>query len=383
MSDMGKDRFTEIVFILYMILLSILPIIATSTAESGKSDDTEEGDEFVNYLADFQAVVETSKGAFTISFLPDIAPAHVLNFIALAETGFYNGLTFHRYVEGFVVQGGDPLANGTGGPGYTLPAELSEKPLHVKGALGMARTGDDTNPERRSSGSQFYICLDDVHRLDTKYTVWGNIADGMDVVLNLRVGDAIKNVEIRKIGKAFEENVVSVIAELEKEATDPVTGLKYIDLKAIVTTSKGDFELGFYYAGAPEHVANFVKLAHEGFFDGMKFDRYEPDMLIEAGSPVGEGSTQPESIPFEFHPDYKHIKGAAGMALAPGVKDEEIRSSGNRFYICLADIPDLNGKQTVWAFVAKGMDVVLELRVGDIIESIRIEPLAETRHAGQ
>lgn len=108
------------------------------------------------------------------------APKNVTNVANLAIKGFYNGLTFHRLVPGFVLQGGDPAGDGTGGPGYTVPAEIGRR--HEKGSLAMARTPDPVNPERRSSGSQFYICLQPLPQLDGQYTVIGRLVDGMDVL---------------------------------------------------------------------------------------------------------------------------------------------------------------------------------------------------------
>lgn len=108
------------------------------------------------------------------------APKTVENFVKLAQEGFYNGLTFHRIAKDFVIQGGDPDGTGAGGPGYTVPAEINLK--HVKGAIAMARTGDQVNPKRESSGSQFYIALNELAQLDGQYTVFGKVIAGMDIV---------------------------------------------------------------------------------------------------------------------------------------------------------------------------------------------------------
>ncbi len=119
-------------------------------------------------------------GTIKVEMFTRDAPLNVTNVCNLAIKGFYNGLTFHRIEPGFVVQGGDPKGDGTGGPGYTVPAEIKRK--HEKGSMAMARLSDEVNPERRSSGSQFYFCLQPLPVLDGKYTVIGKIIEGMDVL---------------------------------------------------------------------------------------------------------------------------------------------------------------------------------------------------------
>jgi cyclophilin family peptidyl-prolyl cis-trans isomerase len=142
----------------------------------------------------YQAVIKTEKGDITVDLFAGKAPMGVTNFIQLAKGGFYDGLTFHRVEPGFVIQGGDPEGNGTGGPGYTIPAEIG--PKHLKGALAWARTGDQVNPERRSSGSQFYVTLEATPFLDEGYSVFGQTVSGMDVVEKIRRGDKILAIEI-------------------------------------------------------------------------------------------------------------------------------------------------------------------------------------------
>lgn len=142
----------------------------------------------------YTATITTSKGVITCELDPTRAPLSATNFQQLADGGFYDGLTFHRVEPGFVVQGGDPLGTGTGGPGYTIPAEIGLK--HTKGALAWARTGDQVNPQRRSSGSQFYITLEATPFLDGQYTVFGYCTGGMDVVEKIRRGDVMNKVTV-------------------------------------------------------------------------------------------------------------------------------------------------------------------------------------------
>ncbi len=138
------------------------------------------------------AILDTDRGTVVIELYPAVAPKTVENFETLIKKGFYNGLTFHRVVPDFVVQGGDPKGDGSGGPGYDLPAEISPVEKHLRGSVAMARLGDEVNPQRKSSGSQFYICLEPQPFLDGKYTVFGGVVEGMDVVDKIRKGDHIK-----------------------------------------------------------------------------------------------------------------------------------------------------------------------------------------------
>lgn len=144
-----------------------------------------------------RAVISTMHGEIVIDLYADQAPKTVANFKKLTSEGFYNGLTFHRVIPGFVAQGGDPDGNGTGGPGYTVEAEIHPELKHVTGAVATARKGDRVNPEKRSSGSQFYICLAPQPHLDGGYTVFGQVVEGMDNVKKIRKGDKMVKVELR------------------------------------------------------------------------------------------------------------------------------------------------------------------------------------------
>lgn len=144
----------------------------------------------------YVATIKTPKGDIVCELDTQKAPISVTNFVQLAKGGFYKGLTFHRVEPGFVIQGGDPSGNGTGGPGYTTKGESANGNKHIQGALAWARLPDQVNPERRSSGSQFYITLKPTPFLDGAYTVFGKTTQGMDVVEKIAVGDKILDVLI-------------------------------------------------------------------------------------------------------------------------------------------------------------------------------------------
>jgi len=137
------------------------------------------------------ATIETDKGAIKAELYVKQAPITTKNFIDLANSGFYNGLRFHRVELGFVVQGGDPNGDGTGGSGKTIPLEINPELKHVKGALAMARTQDPN-----SATSQFYITLAETPFLDGQYAVFGKVIQGIDVVGKIKVGDRMNKVTI-------------------------------------------------------------------------------------------------------------------------------------------------------------------------------------------
>ena len=137
------------------------------------------------------AVITLDNGnEIRMEFFPADAPKTVENFVTLAKKGFYNNLTFHRVVPDFVVQGGCPKGNGTGGPGYTIPAEFN-KQKHLRGTVAMARSQDPN-----SAGSQFYICYGPTPHLDGSYTVFGKVTSGMEHVDRIKQGDRMKSVAI-------------------------------------------------------------------------------------------------------------------------------------------------------------------------------------------
>ena len=142
----------------------------------------------------YYALIHTDKGMVRCLLSPEKAPISVTNFIRLAEGQFYEGLIFHKVVPDIMVQGGDPTGSGTSGPGYTLPAEIGLK--HEKGSIALARLPDVVNPSKRSSGSQFYITLEDLPFIDGEYTVFGQAIEGLEILKNIVPGDKINSIEI-------------------------------------------------------------------------------------------------------------------------------------------------------------------------------------------
>ena len=137
----------------------------------------------------YRAIIRTNKGDIHLQLNPSEAPLTVNNFVALAREGYFDGVTFHRVVPRFVIQGGDPTGTGSGGPGYQFQDEPVKRPYKA-GTVAMANAGPNTN------GSQFFICLEDQPNLPPNYTIFGDTVAGMDVVRNIRVGDVMQSVTI-------------------------------------------------------------------------------------------------------------------------------------------------------------------------------------------
>ena len=140
-----------------------------------------------------KAIIKTEKGDMTVQFYDKDAPNTVANFLKLAKSGYYDGVTFHRVINDFVIQGGDPTGTGAGGPGYSIDCELDgENQFHDRGVLSMAHAG------RNTGGSQFFICHSrtNTSHLDRNHTCFGKVVEYVDVVDDIRQGDKILGVEI-------------------------------------------------------------------------------------------------------------------------------------------------------------------------------------------
>ncbi len=147
----------------------------------------------INTDAIWRVTLDTSKGRIVMDLDPGLAPVTVNNFVNLAQDGYYTGLTFHRVVPGFVIQGGCPEGSGRGGPGYRF-ADEPVKGEYTLGAVAMANAGSDTN------GSQFFICIDDCRqKLQPAYNLFGYVIEGMDVALAISVGDTMDTVTVEEV----------------------------------------------------------------------------------------------------------------------------------------------------------------------------------------
>ena len=187
-----------------VFLLATFVLFTTGCSAAGMNDKDKGAKKMANPIA----VFETNHGTFEIELFEDKAPITVKNFIDLAEKGFYNGLIFHRVIDGFMIQGGDPNGTGTGGPGYVIPDEFHKDLKHdSEGVLSMANAGPNTG------GSQFFITLAATPWLDGHHSVFGKVVKGMDVVRE--IGKVDTDFQDKPLAKVIMEKVT--IRREEKE----------------------------------------------------------------------------------------------------------------------------------------------------------------------
>lgn len=196
---------SKLIVLSLLMIVMIITVSCTQVATSVEVDTST----IVTAKSPIAIITLETDEVIKVSLLPDIAPNTVNNFIALSEEGFYDGLIFHRVIEGFMIQGGDPLGTGMGGPGYTIKGEFNENGFsnglkHTRGVISMARMRD-----MDSAGSQFFIMHQDSDTLDGKYASFGFVTEGIEIV------DRIALVKVDKNDKPLEPIVIkSIVIEL-------------------------------------------------------------------------------------------------------------------------------------------------------------------------
>ncbi|MCX6031660.1 MAG: peptidylprolyl isomerase [Chloroflexi bacterium] len=345
------------------------------------------------YLATFV----TAKGNIVAELYPD-AVKSVNNFVTLAKNGYYDGLSFYHAEPGFAVLGGDPNSDGSGGPGYTIPAEINH--AHPRGALGWAPAGD-LDPTQYSSGSQFYITLDALAVLDNGYTVFGQVVEGMEIVDKIAAGDKITRIDVSEatVSRALTPVPTAVpTATPVPRVAQPKAGRPLAKLpleqrqnlynmppamtidqnktyQATIESAKGKIVFALDPKVAPVAVNNFVVLSNLGFYDNM------PVAYVEAGAYVllGSPASQPDShvgyvLQPEVAPDAGNvITGTVTLYPMQDSTTGEFVANGSQFVIALAELPTGGSPMSVFGKVVSGMDVAAKLEAGDVITSITID----------
>jgi cyclophilin family peptidyl-prolyl cis-trans isomerase len=339
----------------------------------------------------YVATIMTDKGNIVAELYQD-TPEGVNNFVTLAQNGFYDGLTFHRVEPGFVIQGGDPAGDGKGGPGYTIPAEINHP--HNKGALAWARTGDQVNPERNSSGSQFYVTLDKTPFLDGGYSVFGQVIEGMDVAEKIAVGDKIQKIEISEATASLMPTPEPTAAPNPPVAAEgrPLAKLKLEERSGVynaapavtidpaksyaatIETDKGNIVVELDPKTAPATVNNFVLLSNLGYYDGMPVAHVQEDGYLVTGSPIKRpDSDVGYTLPAESGVTASQVvTGTVSMYPVQDPATGEPKASGSQFFISFVQTPDGGVPLNVFGKVIEGMEVVTKLAIDDIIKTITI-----------
>jgi cyclophilin family peptidyl-prolyl cis-trans isomerase len=281
-----------------------------------------------------QAVVDTSAGTFIIDLRPDVAPNHVGYFMKLARDGAYNGTIFHRVLALAIIQGGDPLSKdpskaklyGTGGLGVLKP-EFSTTEHATRGAVAAVLRPNDPD----SGGSQFFVCVTDQPALDAKYTIFGRVSEGMDVVQKISQAPADAN------GAPNERVTINTVTirdtpppEPEPFSTEAPAQLG--QYRAILETSLGAITIEFFPDRAPEHVRNFLRLAQAGVYDGTAFHRVVRGFVVQTGALNTRGplTEKQQKYVHTLKPEFnetKHVKGIVSMARATTRRARRRRSS--------------------------------------------------------
>jgi cyclophilin family peptidyl-prolyl cis-trans isomerase len=311
-------------------------------------------------MSNKQAVVETSLGRFIIDLRPDLAPNHVGYFIKLAREGAYDGTAFHRVLALAIIQGGDPLTKdpgkaklyGTGGLGVLKP-EFSATERATRGAVAAVLRPNDPD----SGGSQFFVCVTDQPALDGKYTIFGRVSEGMDVV------QKISQVPADTTGAPSERVTIASVAIRDAPPPEPEpfsteSPEQLAQYRAVLETSAGTITIEFFPDKAPEHVRNFLRLAQAGVFDGTAFHRVVRGFVVQTGALNTRGPLTEQQQKYvrtlkpEFN-DIKHVKGIVSMA-----RGDDPASATTSFFVVTGDASSLDNKYTVFGRVVDGMAVL-------------------------
>ena len=307
-----------------------------------------------------QAVVETSLGTFVIDLLPDAAPNQVAYFMKQAESGGYDGTTFHRMVKLGMIQGGDPLSKdptkraqyGTGGQNL-VKAEPRAAQLTRGSVAAVLVPG---RPD--SAGAQFFVLVADQPTLGGQYTVFARVNDGMDVVQKISEapvdggGLATERIEIKKV-------TIRDTPPPEVEPFSTETAQELSAYRTVLETSEGAITIEFFTDKAPETTRQFLKLVRAGVYDGMAFHRVAPGFVIQTGALSTRQSPltpKQQAIVHNMAPEFndtKHVKGIVSLA-----RGDDPNSGQTSFFICTGTSTALDGVYTAFGRVVDGMAVV-------------------------
>ena len=336
-----------------------------------------------------QAVVETSAGTFVIDLLTEVAPNHVTHFTETARQGGYDGTVFHRMVRYGMIQGGDPISKdpakrelyGTGG--LNVVAAEARSPEMPAGAVAAVLIPGQPD----SAGAQFFIVVVDQPALSGQYTVFGHVAEGLEVV------QKISEAPVDGDGLALER--IEILRVSLRDRPPPAAPLFSTELieelgtyRAVLDTSLGPITLAFFPDKAPGHVRQFLRLAQSGVYDGMSFHRVAPGFVIQTGA-LNTRTTpltaMQQELVVDLQPEFNdtsHVKGIVSMA-----RGDDPASATTSFFICTGTSSALDGVYTAFGRVVDGLSVVEQIeatpRTGETPNSrielltIRVVPMGQ------
>jgi cyclophilin family peptidyl-prolyl cis-trans isomerase len=351
----------------------------------------------------YYATFKTAKGDIRVQLFADRAPETVNNFVFLAREGFYNDTVFHRVIDGFMAQAGDPTGTGTGGPGYQFADEIYPGATFDRpGLLAMANAGPGTN------GSQFFLTFGPTEWLDGQHTIFGEVVEGLDVL------DKITRVEPGS-GQPSDLLYTVIVEEGDTSALPTPTPLpptptpfapssvepadrplaaldasergNYFNsppemtidtaksYTATIATSQGDLVVTLYDDDAPLAVNNFVTLANLGFYDNTPINDIAPEQLVVIGAPTNDPNVD---VGYTINPE-------AGLPITPTVgsvayrslnqeADGTVLASGSQLYLAIAAPPaDVNVSYSFFGQIVEGVELLSSLTLSDTIGSVTVE----------
>lgn len=361
----------------------------------------------------YYATLATEKGDIKVQLFANRSPVTVNNFVFLAREGFYDDTTFHRVLEGFMAQGGDPTGTGGGGPGYEFENEsYPGLGFDRAGLLAMANRGLNTN------GSQFFITFGPAPHLDGGYTIFGEVVEGMDVLSQITLrdpntmpdfeGDALETVTIEETDESVlptptpapptptptatptpyaptsaedgerplaeipvEErtNYFNTPPEMEIDASQAYT--------AVISTSQGDMTATLHADSAPMAVNNFVVLSELGFYDDSPINAVNPGQAMVIGAP---DNTPANDVGYQFDAEMgitETITLGSFAYIPMAMEDGSVRSSGSQLLIALVEPPQgVADQYSFFGQITDGLDVLETLTISDTVTTITIETAA-------
>jgi cyclophilin family peptidyl-prolyl cis-trans isomerase len=353
----------------------------------------------------YYATLKTDKGDMKVQLFADRAPLAVNNFVFLAREGFYNDTTFHRVLEGFMAQGGDPTGTGMGGPGYAFANEVFPGASFDRpGLLAMANSGPDTN------GSQFFITFGPADWLNGGYSLFGEVVEGQDVLNKLTrrdpetnpdfPGDKLYTVIVEESDTSAlptptplpptptpyapssvspTDRPLAAVAPEEKANRFNTAPEMTIDpaktYTATIATSQGDLVVALNAQDAPTAVNNFVTLADLGFYDNTRVNDVSPGEVIVIGAPTNDPAID---VGYTFQPEVglpiSPTTGSLAFISLNREADGSITASGSQLLIAVSEPPaQVNESYGFFGQIVQGVEVLPSLTVSDTISTITIE----------